>query len=220
MKNIVVGATCGWWVFGWACLAGLSPQGIDSGKSQSLKQTVSVMAEKKHPPALEYARMAEETISFGSQPDAVTQLNSSGMETGDPQKPWRDMVGDALAGVDVGEKQDPRAADWKSLREQLQKLQPPAPNQKQKSPKKSKEQKKDSKKDKNSGEEKKDPQSGKGDQEQKGGKKGEGEGGNDSQSPPSQGKGGKGEAGASENSEEVSRAKQIFETAGAEDITT
>ena len=49
------------------------------------------------------------------------------------------MVGDALAGVDEGERIDEHAADWARLRDELKKLQPPPPPPSQ--------QKKDSKKD-------------------------------------------------------------------------
>jgi len=129
---------------------------------------VAALAEKEAPPAIGYAKMAEDTIRFGSDPDAISKINAAGGKGIDLQKPWRSMVGDALAGVDAGEKKDPRAADWKSLREQLQKLQPPKPpeDRKQKSSKKEQEQKKDAKKDKNSGQDKKDSQGGKEDQDQ------------------------------------------------------
>ena len=202
----------GLWGCGGACAAGLSPQGINPSSPPELRQTVAVLAEKIQPPASDYARMAEETIRFGSEPESVSKLNSTSSKATDPQQPWRTMVGDALAGVDAGERNDPRAADWKSLREQLQKLQPPPPpqDQKQKSSKKDQEQKKDSKKDKNSRQDKKDSQGGKEDQDQKGGQKGEnegeGEGQDDSQSPPAKGKGGQGKDG--EGSAEKSEGKQ------------
>jgi len=209
-KDILM--SLGLWGCGGAWAAGLSPQGINPGSPPELRQTVAVLAEKIQPPASDYARMAEETIRFGSEPESVSRLNSPSAKATDPQQPWRNMVGDALAGVDAGERKDPRAADWKSLREQLQKLQPPPPpqDQKQKSSKKDKEQKKDSKKDKNSRQDKKDSQGGQEDQDQKDGQKGEkegeGEGQDDSQSPPSQGKGGQGKDG--EDSSEKSEGKQ------------
>ena len=188
---------------GLVCLAGLSPQGSDPHPPSALKQTVAVLAEKATPPATDYAKMAEDTIRFGSDPETISKINSVGGKGIDPQKPWRNMVGDALAGVDAGEKLDSRAADWKNLREQLLKLQPPPPppqDKKQNSPKKSQNKKKDQKKDKPSGQDKSDSQQDKGDQEKQDGQKGEGEGETDSQSPPSQGGGGQGKDG--ENSSE------------------
>jgi len=193
---------------GLVCHAGLSPQGADPQTLSALKQTVAALAGKATPPAVDYAKMAEDTIRFGSDPHAISQFNSGEGQQNDPQRPWRNMVGDALAGVDVGEKIDARAADWKNLREQLLKLQPPPPppqDKKQNSSQKSEDKKKDQKKDKQSGQEKSDSQQGKGDQQKQEGQKGEneGEGQGGSQSPPSQGEGGQGKdgEGSSENSE-------------------
>ena len=188
---------------GLICRAGLSPQGSDPQIPAALKQTVAALAERAKPPATDYAKMAEDTIRFGSDPNSISQINSGEGQRNDPQRPWRNMVGDALAGVDVGERIDARAADWSNLREQLLKLQPPPPppqDKKQKS-----EDKKDQKEDKQSGQKKNNSQQGKGDQDKKNGQKGEneGEGKDGSQNPPSQGKGGQGKdgEGASENSE-------------------
>lgn len=185
-------------VGGLMCHAGLSPQG--GGPSPAdLKQTVATLAEKTAPPATDYAQMAEDTIRFGADPDAVSKINSGGAHGTDPQRPWRNMIGDALAGVDEGEKLDPRAADWPSLRDQLRKLQPPPPPPQDKKPDRSKDksqkQKQDQKKDKHSGQEKSDSQQGKGDEQKQDGQNAEGEGGDDSQSPPSQGSGGQGKEG-------------------------
>lgn len=191
---------------GLVCHAGLAPQGGGSPSPATLKQTVAALAEKTTPPATDYAKMAEDTIRFGSDPNAVSKINSEGARGMDPQGPWRNLIGDALAGVDAGEKSDAQAADWKSLREQLQKLQPPPPqpqDKQQNSPQKSQDKKKDQKKDKQSGQEKSDSQQGKGDQQKQDGQKRGGEGENDSQSPPSQGSGGQGKEGegSSENQE-------------------
>lgn len=162
-------------------------------KNAALKETVATMAEKAAPPAADYQRMAEETLRLGSDPEAVTKLNATAAEGKDPQKPWRNLVGDALAGVDEGEKLDPQAADWPSLRDQLRKLQPPPPPPQDKKPDRSKDksqkQKQDQKKDKKPGQDKSEPQAGQGNEKQEG-QQGEGEGEQGSQSPPAQGQGG------------------------------
>jgi hypothetical protein len=165
------------------------------------------MAEKGKTLAKDYATMAEETIRFGQRPDAVEKLNETSKGMTDVQAAWRNMVGDALAGVDEGERIDQRAADWNRLRDELKKLQPPPPppSQQKKDSKKdpSEKDKKDKeKKDKKSGDGKGDPQdeqSGKGEKSEK---KSEGGEGKDSQSPPSPGEGGQGrEKGNSQDGE-------------------
>ena len=156
--------------------------------SSGLKTAVASLSEKKKKPASDYARMAEETIQFGGRPDAVQKLSASSRQGEDPQAPWRGMVGDALAGVDEGERVDAKAADWPRLREELKKLQPPPPP-KSDSSKSSKDQKKDKKKseDKKSGKGKGEPQDQKGGQGEKSdnsqGSSGKEE--KDSSSPPS-----------------------------------
>ena len=99
-----------------------SPQGPDP--SGTLRETVAGLAEKQKRPAGDYARMAGETISFGSNPEAVTQLNGKAPDGADPHAPWRNVVNDALAGVDEGERIDSKAANWPELRERLKQLQP------------------------------------------------------------------------------------------------
>lgn len=162
--------------------------------SGSLRKTVAALAEKENRPAADYARLAEETISFGSNPESVSQLNGQIPDAHDPHGPWRNMVNDALSGVDEGERLDPKAADWADLRQRLQNLQPPPPPPSQGGSKKDKkDQKKDKKEQKKSGKDKQpQPQSGggqKSDQQDGGeGKEGEGE----SEGQPSQGQPGKG----------------------------
>ena len=173
-----------------------SPQGPDL--SGTLRETVASLAEKQKRPAGDYAQMAQETISFGSNAEAVTQLNGKVPEGADPHAPWRNVVNDALAGVDEGERIDPKAANWPELRERLKQLQPPPPPPSQGGSKKDKKdqknQKKDKKQDKGSGKDKQ-QQSGGGqkseEQDQSGGEGAEGEG--ESEGPPSQGKPGKGD---------------------------
>jgi hypothetical protein len=173
--------------------------------SASLRETVAALAEKEKRPATEYARLAEETISFGSNPESVSQLNGKIPDAHDPQGPWRNMVNDALSGVEEGERLDPKAADWADLRQRLQNLQPPPPPPSQGGSKKDKQdQKKDKKEQKKSGKDKQpQPKSGggqKSDQQDGGeGKEGEGE----SEGQPSQGQPGKGnKKGGQEGGEE------------------
>jgi len=167
----------------------VSPAGGAGPDSASgLKTAVSALSEKKKKPATDYARMAEETIQFGGHPDAVQKLSASSRQGEDPQAPWRGMVGDALAGVDEGERMDAKAADWPRLRDELKKLQPPPP-QKSDSSKSSKDQKQDKKQsqDKKSGKGKNEPQDQKGGQGEKSDNSqgGSGQEEKDSQSPPS-----------------------------------
>ena len=179
----------------WLWAAGLASQEGAPETEPALKKTVAALSDRSRPPAMDYARMAEETLEFGHRPDAVSRLNSPMSKRADPQQPWRNMVGDALAGVEEGERLDPQAADWKSLRERLQKLQPPPPPPQD--PKEKQDQKQKSKKDKKSGEDKKDSPSGQGQEDQKSDphQQGKGEGQKDSQTPPSQGNEGEGKEG-------------------------
>ena len=162
--------------------------GVGPNSSFGLKTAVASLSEKKKKPALDYARIAEETIQFGGHPDAMQKLSASNRQGEDPQAPWRGMVGDALAGVDEGERMDAKAADWPRLREELKKLQPPPP-QKSDSSKSSKDQKKDKKEsqDKKSGKGKNEPQDQKGGQGEKSdnSQSDSGQKEKDSQSPPS-----------------------------------
>jgi len=162
--------------------------------ASGLTAAVAAVAEKGKKPARDYATMAEETLRFGQKPEAVEALNRASQGTQDAQAPWRNMVGDALAGVDEGERIDKQAADWPRLREELKKLQPPPPppSQQKKDSKKNsseKDKKDKDKKEKKSGDGKgdsQDEQKGKG---EKSDQKSEGGEGKDSQSPPSPGEG-------------------------------
>jgi len=173
-------------VAGRSAVSPVAGAGPDS--SAGLKTAVAALSEKKKKPATDYARMAEETIQFGGHPDAVQKLSASSRQGEDPQAPWRGMVGDALAGVDEGERMDAKAADWPRLRDELKKLQPPPP-QKSDSSKSSKDQKQDKKQsqDKKSGKGKNEPQDQKGGQGEKtdNSQGGSGQEEKDSQSPPS-----------------------------------
>jgi hypothetical protein len=154
----------------------------------SLRETVAALAEKKRRPAGDYARLAEETISFGSKPEAIEELKKKMPDNADPHAPWRNMVHDALSGVDEGERLNAKAADWPGLRERLKKLQPPPspssqPEKKKDRKDKNKSQKKDKKDPGGSGKDKQEPSSGGGQQsEEKDRGQGQ-EGKGESQSP-------------------------------------
>lgn len=163
--------------------------------TEPLKAAVAIMADKKERKAPDYEQLALETLKFGSQPDSVKKLTSPEENSKDPQAPWRDMVGDALAGVDEGERLDAKAADWPKLREDLKKLQPPPPppsSKKHKSDRDKKKDKGDKDKDKKSGKGKGEPKDSKdkGENGEKGDKGDEGEGDQDSKTPPTPGSGG------------------------------
>ena len=194
----------------WLTILGAALTGLDtramnnpaSAPSQadlagSLRQTVATLAEKEKRAAVDYARMAEETISFGSKPESIEELKKKMPDAFDPHAPWRNMVNDALAGVDEGERLDPKTADWPDLRDRLKKLQPPPPPPSQGGSKKDKQdknksQKKDKKDQKGSGKDKQQQPSGGGQkgEEQEGGEGQQGEG--ESEGAPSQGQPGKG----------------------------
>jgi hypothetical protein len=203
-----------------------APQGQDL--SGTLRETVASLAGKQKRPAGDYARMAEETISFGSNPEAVTQLNGKVPDGTDPHAPWRNVVNDALAGVDEGERIDSKAANWPELRERLKQLQPPPPPPSQGGSKKDKKdqkgQKKDKKQQKGSGKDKQQQPGGGQKSEEQGQAGGEGaEGEGESEGPPSQGQPSKGnkeggqEDGGSEGSGESKGGKSQNEEGNAKD---
>jgi hypothetical protein len=170
--------------------------GTDS--TRGLKHAVTQISEKSKKLAPDYAQMAQETIQFGSSPDAVEKLTLPEEGNQDRQEPWRNMVGDALAGVDEGEKIDAKAADWPKLREDLRNLQPPPPPKDKSSSKDKKKEQKE--KNKKSGKDKGEPEKKKGkkeksEEQKKGDENEEGQGEQDqgdSQSPPTPGENGKG----------------------------
>ena len=184
-----------------------------SDEAKRLKEGIHQLAENSKATAKEYADVVGKTIHFGQSPDAGDRFYSSTKEANKDESlgEWYKFIDDSFAVLNEGEKKDSSAADWARLREELKKLKPPTgtgsqPEQKNKKNKN----KNDQKKDKNSRRDKKDSQGGQEDQDQKDGQKGEkegeGEGQDDSQSPPSQGKGGQGKDG--EGSSEKSEGKQ------------
>jgi Ca-activated chloride channel homolog len=93
-----------------------------------LTTTVAELSSKPSLAALDYARLATDTLSFASQPSAPTD----GARTG--------IIDDGLAAVDRGAAADPHAADWPALRQQLEQLKQvkkdPPPQDQQKEQKK------------------------------------------------------------------------------------
>ena len=178
----------------------------------SLRETVEALAEKERRPAGDYARLAEETISFGSKPEAIEELKKKMPDNADPHAPWRNMVNDALSGVDEGERLDEKAADWPGLRERLKKLQPPPPSSQPETKKEKKDKNKSQKTDKKdpggSGKDKQKPSSGGGQQsEEKDRGQGQ-EGKGESQSlPPQSGSGQENQQEESEGGESAGKGQ-------------
>lgn len=75
-----------------------------------LNALVTRLAAQQHVNATEFAALAEETITWGNQL----------LQMGTP--PEVSVIHDALAAVDLGEVMDEQAADWPTLREELEKL--------------------------------------------------------------------------------------------------
>jgi Ca-activated chloride channel family protein len=101
-----------------------SPSGTAS-QPNPLTATVAELSNKPSLAALDYARLATDTIRYASQPSAPTD----GARTG--------IIDDGLAAVDRGAVADPHAADWPALRQQLEQLkqakkQPPQSQQQEK----------------------------------------------------------------------------------------
>lgn len=108
----------------------LSPSGTASQPNQ-LTATVAELSSRPQLAAPDYARLATDTIAFASQPTAPTDRTRAS------------IIDDALAAVDRGEISDAQAADWPTLRQQLEQLkqakqeppQKPQPKDKQKNQK-------------------------------------------------------------------------------------
>lgn len=76
----------------------------------ALETTVAELSAQPSLAATDYARLAQQTVDFASQPSAP----SSPARTG--------VIDDALMGVNIGEAADAHAADWPALRKQLEAL--------------------------------------------------------------------------------------------------
>lgn len=114
-------------VLGLFSLAGLaSPPNAsaqDDALAKPLTTTVARLVSKPSVTAKEFAELAQATVTYGQR------LKDS------PQKAPQGVIRDGLAAVDAGETADPKAADWRRLREELEALleQPePPPEEQQK----------------------------------------------------------------------------------------
>ncbi|GAB5559939.1 MAG: hypothetical protein SynsKO_15860 [Synoicihabitans sp.] len=87
-----------------------SPEEIALQFEAPLNELITRLATQQEVAAHEFAQVAEETIAWGNQV----------LQTGQPVSP--PVVNDALEAVDLGEVIDPDAADWPTLREELEKL--------------------------------------------------------------------------------------------------
>jgi len=90
----------------------------DDTLSKPLTTAIARLAGQAELSAKDCAELAQTTVTFGQR-----------MKTGQ-QLPPAGIVNDALAAVDLGEKSDPKAADWPRLREELKTLLEKPPEQK------------------------------------------------------------------------------------------
>ena len=112
-----------------------------------LSATIAALSAKPALDVPDYERLAKDTIGFASQPAS-------------PRGPQRDgIIDDALAAVDRGAQRDARAADWPTLRRQLEALRKPPEQPKN-------EQQKSQQQDQQKQEQKQDQQQGRQDQQQ------------------------------------------------------
>ncbi|MGD9762123.1 MAG: VWA domain-containing protein [Candidatus Binatia bacterium] len=89
------------------------PPSVATIPPPDLPATVAELSEKSALTPADYERLATDTIGFASPPTALRGAPRDG------------IIDDALAAVDRGEAQDPRAADWPNLRAQLEQLRKP-----------------------------------------------------------------------------------------------
>ncbi len=87
-----------------------SPEAMALQFEAPLSELLSRLSAQGDVAASEFATVAEETITWGNQ---ILQVG---------QAPHIPVVTDALAAIDLGEVIDPDAADWPTLREELEKL--------------------------------------------------------------------------------------------------
>lgn len=91
----------------------------DNAFAAPLRETVSRLANAPALSAKDYADLAKSTVTYGER-----------MANGQ-QRPEAGVIDDALSAVDHGESMDPKAADWDTLRRQLEALRPPEEQQQQ-----------------------------------------------------------------------------------------
>ena len=103
-------------IFAFALASSLSPQAfaVDEQPGDTLaaplSKTVARLAEKPDLTAKDCSEMAETTVTYGQRVKSAKQ------------QPQESVVRDALQAVDLGEKNDAKAADWPKLRHDLEDL--------------------------------------------------------------------------------------------------
>lgn len=105
-----------------AAVSDLPPRSGTASQPHSLSATVETLSKQPMLAPADYARLATATIDFASQPNAPTDASRGA------------VIDDALVAVDRGEAADARAADWPTLRQQLEQLKhipDPPPEQQQ-----------------------------------------------------------------------------------------
>ena len=86
------------------------PAPAEDALAKPLATTIARLAAKDDVTPKEYAEMAQTTVTYGQR-----------MKTGQ-QRAAESVLNDALQAVATGEKQDPKAADWPKLRNDLEEL--------------------------------------------------------------------------------------------------
>jgi len=109
------------------------PPASDDTLSKPLTTTVARLANKTALAAKDCADLAQTTLTYGER-----------MKSGQ-QRPPEGVVKDALTAVDLGEKADPKAADWPRLRKELEQLLEKPPEDKKQDQKQDQQQKQDQK---------------------------------------------------------------------------
>jgi Ca-activated chloride channel family protein len=87
--------------------------------AQEVRATVARLADAPRRHARDWSDLAEKTIAYGTATLSAGQPLRAG------------AIRDALEAVDLGERTDPAAADWPSLRRRLEQLLEPPPSQQQ-----------------------------------------------------------------------------------------
>ncbi|MBX3736500.1 MAG: VWA domain-containing protein [Candidatus Didemnitutus sp.] len=115
-------------------LSALAAEGGETDTlSKPLTTTVARLVDKSALAAKDCADLAQTTLTYGER-----------MKSGQ-QRPPEGVVKDALTAVDLGEKADPKAADWPRLRKELEQLLEKPPEDKKQDQKQDQQQKQDQK---------------------------------------------------------------------------
>ncbi len=85
-------------------------EGAPDTLAKPLSTTVARLAEKDELSAKDCSELAQTTLTYGQRTKSAQQ------------QPIENVIRDALQAVDLGEKRDPKAADWPHLRAELEEL--------------------------------------------------------------------------------------------------